>query len=604
MAGPAGRGAAAKPLTLGDAVRGVLSACRSALVSIALLSGVINVLYLSGSFYMLEVYDRVLPSRSVPTLVGLTLLIAMLYAFQGLLDIVRGRMMVRIGAVFDEAVSGPMFQALLRMPMTLRNSDGGAVLRDADQIRAFVTGGGPLALFDMPWMPLYVAICFLFHPAIGIAALVGAILLVSVAIATEFSTRGPIRDVTNLAGRRAVLADAARRNADIVLALGMRGRVSGMWARVNGDYLAANQKAADRAGGLGAMSKVLRMLVQSCVLGVGAFLVIQQDATAGVIIAASIITARALAPVELAVANWKGFQSARVSWRRLNDLLLAFPDRPMPTALPAPRQSLVVEGLSVVPPGGQAPVVSEVGFRLAAGAGLGIVGPSGSGKSSLARALVGIWTPVHGTVRLDGAALDQWDSDALGHHIGYLPQDVVLFEGTVADNIARFDPARDDAAVIAAARSAGVHEMITRLPKGYDTPVGEGGTALSGGQRQRVGLARALYGDPFLVVLDEPNAHLDALGEDALNQAVQAVRSRGGIVVLIAHRPSALATVDHVLVIADGRMQMIGPRDEVLARLQPGQRTMARPAPGAPPQPPVHVVRSPGHTGEARHDGV
>ncbi|SHO64117.1 ATP-binding cassette, subfamily C [Pseudoxanthobacter soli DSM 19599] len=567
--------------SVGTLVRRVLTACRSALVSIALLSGVINVLYLTGSFFMLEVYDRVLPSRSVPTLVGLGLLAAMLFAFQGVLDLIRGRMLVRIGGVFDESVSGPMFQAMMRAPLVAKGSEAGAALRDADQIRSFISSGGPVALFDLPWMPLYVGICFLFHPLIGIAALVGALILIVTTILTEVMTRTPMRDAVRFAGRRASLAEAARRNAETVHALGMGGRIERLWSRINADYMRSHQKASDVSGGFGSFSKVMRMMVQSGVLAVGAFLVIRQDATAGIIIASSILSARSLAPVELAVANWKNFQAARLSWRRLNDLLAAFPEREEPLALPAPQASLAVEGISVVPTGGRAIVLHEIAFGLKAGSGLGVIGPSGSGKSTLARALVGIWRPVAGKVRIDGAALDQWSPDSLGRHVGYLPQDVVLFDGTVAENIARFDETPDAEAVVAAAKAAGVHDLIVRLPQGYDTPVGEGGEALSGGQRQRVGLARALYRDPFLVVLDEPNAHLDSAGEEALVRAIASVRARGGIVVIGAHRPSALSEVDHMLVLSEGRQQIFGPRDEVLAKLRAG----IRPAPPPHPMP-------------------
>ena len=335
----------------------------------------------------------------------------------------------------------------------------------------------------------------------------------------------------------------------------------------NRDYMDAQQRAADVAGGLGAVSKVFRMALQSGVLALGAWLVIQGQATAGIIIASSILVSRALAPAELAIANWKGFVQARQSWTRLSDLLARIPHEPTRHALPAPTRTLSVEAVAIAPPGAQRVVVSEVSFALSAGQGLGVIGPSASGKSSLVRALIGVWPPVRGKVRLDGAALDQWDPAELGPHLGYLPQEAELFAGTIGENIARFDPEAAPEAVIAAAHAAGIHEMVLRLPEGYDTRVGEGGAGLSSGQRQRVGLARALYRDPFLVILDEPNANLDAEGENALTRAILGVRARGGICIVVAHRPSALAAVDLVLMMAEGRAQAFGPKDEVLKRV-------------------------------------
>jgi PrtD family type I secretion system ABC transporter len=362
-----------------------------------------------------------------------------------------------------------------------------------------------------------------------------------------------------------------------------------LWSAANERYIEAQQRSSDVAGGLGGVSKVMRMALQSAILGVGAYLVIEQQATAGVIIASSILTSRALAPVELAIANWRGFVAARQSWKRLRELFAALPEQAHPLALPRPSVSLSVEGASAIPPGGQRFVLQDASFSLKAGDGLGVIGSSASGKSSLARLLVGVWAPVRGKVRLDGAALDQWVPDAIGPHIGYLPQDVELFAGTVAENIARFDPDREPDAVIAAARAANVHDLILRLPDGYETQIGEAGTALSAGQCQRVALARALYGDPFLIVLDEPNSNLDTEGEQALTQAILRARARGRIVVVIAHRPSALAAVDLVLVMADGRAQAFGPKDEVLSKVL---RRGAGSGSAAPAQPALKVVES------------
>jgi PrtD family type I secretion system ABC transporter len=546
----------------------VLGSCRGAFLGVFLMSAVVNVLYLTGSFFMLEVYDRVIPSRSLPTLVGLAVLALGLYAFQGALDLLRTRVLARIGMALDERLAPRVFDVLARLPLKLpRAGDGVQPLRDLDAVRGFLSGLGPTALFDLPWMPFYLGICFLFHPMIGLVAAAGALVLVALTALTEVYTRAPTRDAVRHGLARHGLAEAARRNAEVVAAMGMGGRLGDRWAAANRDYLASQGRAADVAATFGALSKVLRMVLQSGVLATGAYLVINGAASPGVIIAGSILSARALAPAELAIAHWKGFVAARQAWGRLSGLLAHLPAQPEPLALPAPRATVAVEGITVVPPGSQRVVVADAGFALSAGQGLGIIGPSASGKSSLARALVGVWTPVRGKVRLDGAALDQWSSGALGRHVGYLPQEVELFAGTVGENIARFAETVDAEAVVAAGRAAGVHELILRLPEGYDTPIGEGGENLSAGQRQRIGLARALYRDPFLVVLDEPNANLDAEGEGALTRAMMGVRMRGGIVVVIAHRPSALAGVDMVLMMAEGRVQAFGPKDEVLKRV-------------------------------------
>jgi len=576
----------ARPATRSQAsfeLREALAACWHAFIGVALLSGLINILYLTGSFYMLEVYDRVLPSRSIPTLVALSILAVMMFAFQGILDVIRSRILVRIAAFLDERLSGRVYDIVVQLPLrTKSQGDGLAPLRDLDQIRAFLVTSGPLALFDLPWMPLYLIICFLFHPWIGVAALIGAAILTSLTLISEYKTRGPARTASGHVGIRNSLADASRRNAEALHAMGMAPRMAKLWGDANTKYLVSQQQTSDVAGGLGAISKVLRFVLQSAVLGLGAYLVIQQQATAGIIIASSILVARALAPVELAIANWKGFVSARQSWRRLSDFLGALDKSAEPMALPAPKTQLVVENVAVTPPGIQRLVVQDVSFTLKAGQGLGVIGPSASGKSSLARAVVGVWAPVRGKVRLDGAAMDQWAPAALGQHIGYLPQDVELFAGTVAQNIARFEPNAPSDAIIAASQAAGVHDLIVRLPEGYDTQISEGGSALSAGQRQRVALARALYREPFLIVLDEPNSNLDSEGDKALTQAIMRVRARGGIVVVVAHRPSALAGVDQVLAMMGGRAHAMGPRDEVLAKLFGPQSPVPPPASGVP----------------------
>jgi PrtD family type I secretion system ABC transporter len=558
---------------LGEALR----ACRSAFIGVGVMSCMINLLYLTGSIFMLEIYDRVLPSRSVPTLVGLVVLAGGLYFAQGILDLIRGRILVRIGTSLDEGLSGRVFETVVRLPLIAGGrNEGLQPLRDLDNIRSFLSSLGPSAFFDLPWLPFYLAICFVFHVLIGATALVGALILVTLTIVTEFMTRKPAREAMGLAARRNDLAAASRRNAEVLVAMGMSGRLTRRWGVANENYLTGNQRTSDVAGGLGAIAKVMRMMLQSAVLGVGAYLVIHQEATAGVIIAGSILSARALAPVDLAIAHWKGFVAARQSWQRLNRLLGSLPAQGTPTRLQAPSRRLSVEGISIVPPGDQKVIVQDVSFALEAGNGLGIIGPSGSGKSSLVRALVGVWQPVRGKVRLDGAALDQWSSEVLGRHVGYLPQDVELFAGTVAQNICRFDPDAIAENIIAAAKEAGVHEMIVKMSEGYETQVGEQGVSLSAGQAQRVALARAVYGEPFLIVLDEPNSNLDTEGDEALTRAIRAARERGAIVVVVAHRPIGIEAVDMLLVLKDGRMQAFGPKDQVLGQV------LQRVAPPAP----------------------
>jgi PrtD family type I secretion system ABC transporter len=380
-------------------------------------------------------------------------------------------------------------------------------------------------------------------------------------------TRRPTRSATQFAAARNTLLEASRRNAEAITAMGMAGRISKRWSALNHNYVVASGRASDVGGGLGAMSKVLRLLLQSAILAVGAWLVINQQSTAGIIIAGSILGGRALAPVDLAIANWRGFVGARQSWQRLSRLLGHLPPQTDPMALKPPARSLVVQNAAVAPPGQQKIVCQDINFTLAAGKALGVIGPTASGKSSLARMLVGVWAPGRGTVRLDGATLDQWSPETLGRHVGYVPQDVELFEGTVAQNIARFDEPADADAVIAAAHAAGVHDLIINLPDGYETMIGDHGSALSAGQAQRIALARALYRDPFLVVLDEPNSNLDAEGDEALTRAILGLRARGAITIVVAHRPSAIAGVDYILIMAKGRQQQFGPKEEILTRI-------------------------------------
>jgi ATP-binding cassette, subfamily C, bacterial PrsD len=556
-----------------------VSACRGALMALALFSALINILYLTGSFYMLQVYDRVIPSRSVPTLIALSVLAGMLYAGQAALNFFRSRILLRMGRSFDERLSPRVFALIAHLPLAGRAGAAGLQpLRDLDQVRGFLAGGGPLGLFDLPWIPFYLAICFLFHPLIGLAALVGALVLILMTICAEALTRKPIKVAAQHGAARNTLAEASRRNAEVMAAMGMAGRLGVTWDEINQKHLDAHERASDVAGGLGDVSKAARLAVQSGVLGIGAYFVIHGEASAGIIIAGSIISSRALAPIEQVIAHWNGFMSARQSWVRLRELFSAFPEQAEGLPLRKPASTLSVESVSLIPPSGQCFVVKGVSFVLKKGNALGIIGPSASGKSSLARALVGVWRPAHGSVRLDGATLDQWSPEALGQHIGYLPQDIELFEGTIGQNIARFETDPDPEAIIRAAEQAGVHNLIVRLPQGYETRIGEGRMALSGGQRQRIALARALYGDPFLVVLDEPNSNLDGEGDQALRQAIEGVRARGGIVIVIAHRPSALIAVDQVLLMANGEPMAFGPKEQIM-------RPVARSVEPTPVQP-------------------
>ncbi|WP_455296633.1 type I secretion system permease/ATPase [Brucella pituitosa] len=536
--------------------------------SISLISGIVNLLALTAPLFMLQVYDRVLVSRSIPTLVGLSILAGGLYIFQFLLDVIRSRVLIRIGEAFDVKWSTSVHHAIVTLPLRARlPGDGLQPLRDLDNVRVFLSGQGPTAFFDLPWIPLYLGICFLFHFWLGVTALAGAIILVSITLLTNYLTKRRIQDSVKCSAVRNALIDSARRNAEAVRVLGMSSRIRDRWSVVNAEYLSENRSIADLVGALGGLAKCLRIMLQSALLAVGAYLVVTEQTSAGVMIAASIMMGRALAPVDLAIAIWKPFLMALQSWKRITDLLQYVPSDQSVLELPPPKERLTLEAISVVPPGQRKPTIAAISFEMRAGHALGIIGGSGSGKTTLARAIVGAWELASGSVRLDGASLDQWDKDYLGKHIGYLPQSVELFNGTVAENIARFEVNADPEKVIAAAKNAGAHELILKFNNGYETQIGEGGTTLSAGQRQRVALARALFDDPFLVVLDEPNAHLDAEGEFALIRAMAGIKARHGIAIVITHRPSAVELVDVVLIMESGRLKSIGPRADVLANV-------------------------------------
>jgi ATP-binding cassette, subfamily C, bacterial PrsD len=554
------------------------SGVTGALIGVALFTGVINILGFTGPLFMLEVYDRVIPSGSLPTLVALLTLAGGLYAFSGFLDVVRGRVLSRTAGIIDDALSRRVFAVIAGSPLrTQVSGDASRPALDMDQVRTFLAGPGPAALLDLPWMPVYLAICFLLHPLIGWLAAAAMVVLVCLTIATDLLTRRRMAEAANSSAARNRLGEAALRNAEAIAAMGMLERFQMRWGDAHAELTTRQSQAGDLAAVFTSVSKTLRQAVQSGSLALGAYLVIQGDMTGGMIIAASIIVARALQPVEQAIANWRNMIAARQAWSRLQEMFKLFPDAAERTALPAPKTSLSVERLFVTPPGDrQHLIVHNVGFGVPAGAVVGIVGPSASGKSSLARALTGVWPITRGKVNLDGASLEQWPAHERGRHIGYMPQTSDLLPGTIAENISRLDPDAKDEAIVAAARVAGVHSMIVALAEGYETQVGDGGMNLSAGQRQRIALARALYGDPFLVVLDEPNSNLDTDGDEALSGAIASVRQRRGIVIVVSHRNSVLAQIDLLMVMENGAAKAFGPRDAVLKELQKRRQGAAR----------------------------
>ncbi len=542
------------------------------------MSGIINILALTGAFYMLQIYDRALSSGSIPTLLAISALAIGLYFFQGMFDVIRSQILVRIGARLDRKIAPMAHQVAIDMPRfgfsTAEALERG---RDVDTVRGFLGSQGPIALFDLPWMPLFLVFVYVLHPWLGALTFGGAFVLTVLAIVTELMTRRLSNATHHSAVTRNAIADSNARNADILKAMGFAGRAVARFGRANEDHLELQTRTNDISGTFGAISRVLRMILQSAVLGLGAFLTIQGDLSAGAIIAASVASARALAPIDLAIGNWKSVVAARTAFGRLKETAMALADGGEPMELPAPTSSLKVENITVAAPGSGRVLLSEVNFELKAGQALGIVGPSGGGKTTLVRALTGIWPVLRGSVRLDDAELTQWDDEALGQYVGYLPQEVALLDATIEENISRLQEEPDARAIVEASRAAGVHEMIVRMPDGYRTELGPLGVSLSGGQRQRIGLARAVYGSPFVVVLDEPNSNLDGEGEAALTAAIEGIKGRGGIVVVIAHRPSALAAVDLVAVIQNGKLSAFGPKEEIIGNAARREAPAAEP---------------------------
>ncbi len=543
----------------------VLHLCWQSFAVAGFFSLFINLLMLAPSLYMLQVYDRVLASRSEFTLLMLTLLIAGLLVVMGALEWVRSQILVRVGARLDALLDARLFSAVFDWSLRRPGSSSAQPLHDLNNLRQFLTGSGLFAFFDAPWVPIYLIVLFLMHPWFGWFAIISALILAGLTVATELSTSKPLAAANAEAMAAANYASSNLRNCEVLEAMGMLPRIRQRWIERHQRVMGLQAIASDRAGALAATSKMLRLLLQSLILGLGALLAVEHIVTPGIMIAASILMGRALAPIDMLIGTWKGFVSARSAYHRLNELLHTVPERPRYLSLPPPTGALSLENIVVVPPGSQTPAVRGVSLSIAAGESVGIIGPSAAGKSTLARAVLGIWPLYAGKVRLDGADIQNCNRDELGPYLGYLPQDIELFDGTVAENIARFG-ALDPDQVVAAARKAAVHEMILQLPQAYDTRIGEGGAALSGGQRQRIGLARALYGDPMLVVLDEPNSNLDDQGEAALAQALLEMKRLGSTVLIISHRISILQVVDKVLVLREGQAQQFGPRDQVLAQ--------------------------------------
>lgn len=542
-----------------------LGQCRAAFIGAGVFSFFINLLGLVSPIYMLQIYDRVLSSRNQTTLLVLTLVCGALLAVNSALEILRSRVLVRIGGRLDGVLNRRIFDAIF--DLAIRRPGGASVgaLRDLDTVREFLTGSGLFAFFDTPWTPIYFATVFLIHPLLGWISVGGGVLIFTLAIINEIATRNTLKEAGDNSNAALRFADGSLRNVEVLQAMGMVPAIYSRWKDKRARTLQLQAVASDRAGLLTALSRLVRVLLQMAILGGGAYLVLGNEITAGLMVAASILMGRALAPVEMLVATWKQFLATRTAYARLSDMLENVPPVAASMPLPKPRGDVALENVVAAPPGAPAPVLKGISMRIAAGDIVGVIGPSAAGKSTLARVMVGVWPVQAGVVRIDGADLATWDRRQIGQAVGYLPQDVELFEGTVAENIARFGEI-DPEQVVAAAAAAGVHDLVLRLPRGYETQIGPGGQALSGGQRQRIGLARALYGTPALLVLDEPNSNLDSEGEEALARAMAQVKDRRQTGVVITHRLNVLAGVDYIMVMNQGLIEQFGPRDKILAQ--------------------------------------
>jgi ATP-binding cassette, subfamily C, bacterial len=542
----------------------------------------INLLMFVSPLYMLQIYDRVVSSRSETTLVALTILATILLAVYAALEALRSRILVRAGLAFDERIAGAVFEAIHKGNVRMPQGGHSQCLRDMDVLREFLTGSGLIALCDAPWFPIFVAACFLLHPWFGVIAILGSALTLGLTLANELATKKELNSASMANSRATQSANAVFRNTEVLQAMGMVEPLKRRWMEQHDSVLCSQATASDRSGAIVAFTKFSRVLLQTIVLGTGAYLVIHRELSAGGIVAGSILLGRAMQPIELAVANWKGFIAARAAYGRLRNLFIVAGNDPPRLSLPRPKGQVQLSGVVAGAPGQPRSIILKgVSLEIAAGEVIGVVGPSAAGKSSLARVLVGVWPIAQGAVRLDGNELDHWDPQQLGQFIGYLPQDVELFAGSVAQNIARF---RDGGPglIIEAAELAGCHELIQQLAEGYNTQLGEGGHTLSGGQRQRIALARAIYGQPSFVVLDEPNASLDAVGEEALLRAVQKLKELNTSVVIISHKVNILAVVDKILVMADGAVKLYGPRDAVLQRLNTPNAVQSQQQPMSP----------------------
>ena len=559
-----------------EELRQVRKRSRALYWAVGLFSAFANLLMLTGPIYMLQVYDRVLGSGSQETLVALSLLVVFLYAVMGVLDYTRGRIMARVGARFQDDLDRRVFDAVVRKSAVAPDDKTNASLADLEAIQRLITSPVLVAAFDLPWTPIFFAGIFVFHAYLGYMALGGAAVLIVIAIANQYLSRGAQARAA-LSGQQATaMADQIRTEAEMVQAMGMRDAAFARWQKARSQTLEGQVKATDVGGTFTSMTKTIRLFLQSAMLGMGAYLVLQNEMTPGAMIAGSILLGRALAPVEMGLNQWALVQRGMTGWGNLAALLgTVRPEGPR-TELPKPRAVLVAKNLTVVPPGEKQASLKSISFQVQPGQAVGVIGPSGAGKSTLARTLTGVWRPAGGSVRLDGAALEHYGSETLGRHIGYLPQRVALFDGTIAQNIARLADAPDAAKVVAAAKMAAAHEMILELPDGYDTVIHAGKVRLSGGQMQRIGLARALYDDPVILVLDEPNSNLDNVGSQALNQAIRGMKDSGRAVLIMAHRPAAIQECDTLLVLDGGMRKAFGPKDEVLKGMVKNHKDIAQ----------------------------
>ena len=553
--------------------KSLLSAKKS-FIMVGLFSMFINILMLVPPLYMLQLYDRVLGSRSQDTLIMLTLIVVVLFITMGLLEVVRSRVLVRVGNKLDSMLSQRIFDNLFELERKAPGRSSSMPLNDLTQVRQFMTGNGLFAFFDAPWMPIYIIVLFIFHPAFGFFAIFAAIVLVGITVANEYSTKEKLAEANNLSRASTIYVDSNIRNAEVVNAMGMRNNISKVWADKYYGFLNAQNIASDSAGVWSNLSKSLRVMFQSLILGLGAYLAINMEVTPGMMIAASIIMGRALAPLDLIIGSWKGFSSARSSYERIEGLLNDFPKDKEYMQLPAPKGEITLENVVVIPPSGTVPSLKGISMKIEKGDVVGIIGPSAAGKSSLARVMLGLWPLTNGVARIDKADISQWNREDLGQYVGYLPQDIELFEGTVSQNIARFGEVEPEK-VVEAATKAGVHEMILKLNEGYDTKIGPGGASLSGGQRQRIGLARALYNNPVFIVLDEPNSNLDDVGEAALVEAIKTLRAGGTTVVIITHRTNVLQATNKLALINNGVLELYGNTNDVLNAIAQKQQAAA-----------------------------